>query len=77
MTTESQVVIVTGGAQGSGFGIGRCFARKGASVVIADLNEGAACKAAEQLRKEGSVDPMGTACDVADLGVQGHWEYRG
>lgn len=37
---KDSVVIVTGGAQGIGKGIVHAYARQGAKVVIADLNEG-------------------------------------
>jgi len=63
---EPQVVIITGGAQGIGYGIARCFAGKAASVVIADINVDAARKAAEALVADGAVDPLGVHCNVAD-----------
>lgn len=62
---ESQVVIITGGARGIGFGIGKCFARKGASIVIADLDLDAAQKAAKDLVAEGAGEAIGLRCDVA------------
>ena len=46
---DNQVVIVTGGARGIGFGIAQCFAAKGASLVIGDVDAGAARNAAEEL----------------------------
>jgi len=61
---ENQVVIITGGARGIGFGIGKCFARKGASVVIGDLGLEAAQKAAKDLLDEGAKDALGLRCDV-------------
>jgi len=62
---DSQVVIVTGAARGIGFGIGKCFARKGASLVIADLDLDSAGKAAEALKAEGAAAAIGLRCDVA------------
>ena len=62
---ETQVVIVTGAARGIGFGIGKCFARKGASLVIADLDLDSAEKAAEALKAEGAASAIGLRCDVA------------
>jgi NAD(P)-dependent dehydrogenase (short-subunit alcohol dehydrogenase family) len=62
---ESQVVIVTGAARGIGFGIGKCFARNGASLVVADLDLDSAEKAAEALKAEGAASAIGLRCDVA------------
>lgn len=63
---DSPVVIITGGARGIGFGIGKCFAERGASLVIADVNEAAARTAAKALDGLGAIGCMGIACDVAD-----------
>jgi NAD(P)-dependent dehydrogenase (short-subunit alcohol dehydrogenase family) len=63
---DNQVVIITGGARGIGFGIGKCFAAKGASLAIADVNEQAASNAAEELNTMGAVDSIGLTCDVSD-----------
>lgn len=46
---KAKVAIVTGGASGFGEGIARRFAREGARVAIADLNEEAAQKLAKEL----------------------------
>jgi NAD(P)-dependent dehydrogenase (short-subunit alcohol dehydrogenase family) len=61
---ENQVVVITGGARGIGFGIASCFARKGASLAIIDINGPAATDAASQLNAQGAVDSIGLACDV-------------
>jgi len=63
---ENQVVIVTGGARGIGFGIGKCFARKGASLVIADLDPEEAEKGAKALIDEGAPSAIGVRCDVTN-----------
>ena len=63
---ENQVVIITGGARGIGFGIAKCFAQKGASLVIADVNEEGGQEAAEKLDTMGAADSFGLACDVTD-----------
>lgn len=63
---SSQVVIITGGARGIGFGIGTCFARKGASLVVADMALDAAQEAATKLKEAGAADAIGIRCDVAN-----------
>ena len=49
---KDKVTIVTGAAQGIGKGIAACFARQGARLIIADLQEEAAKKTAEELAAE-------------------------
>lgn len=60
----NQVVIITGGARGIGLGIGKCFAARGASLVIADIDEEGSQQAAAQLDALGAVDSIGVECDV-------------
>jgi len=62
---EPQAVIITGAAQGIGFGIATCFARKGALIAIADLALDRAEDAAKKLKKEGATDAVGICCDVS------------
>ena len=47
---EGRVVIVTGAAQGLGFGVARRLAEEGARLVLTDIKEDAGLKAAEALR---------------------------
>jgi len=61
-----QVVIVTGGGQGIGFGIATCFARQNARIVLADINAELAEKSAKSLIEAGASDAVGIACDVMD-----------
>jgi NAD(P)-dependent dehydrogenase (short-subunit alcohol dehydrogenase family) len=61
---DNQVVIVTGGAQGIGQGVATCFARKGASVVVADLDLARAEATAVELKESGAADAVGLRCDV-------------
>jgi glucose 1-dehydrogenase len=64
MTLENKVAIVTGGAKGIGFAIARRFAKDGARVVIADVNEDAGSRAVEQIGEHGAVRFV--RCDVGD-----------
>src|SRR3990172_5895814 len=52
---DNQVALVTGAAQGLGFGMAEELARLGASVVIADVQEQKARAAAEKLRADGLI----------------------
>jgi len=49
---ERRSAIVTGAALGIGRGIARAFAREGAAVLVADLNEEAGRATTQQLREE-------------------------
>jgi NAD(P)-dependent dehydrogenase (short-subunit alcohol dehydrogenase family) len=62
---EGKVAIITGGASGIGQGIGRALAGAGANVVVADIDEDAANKAAEGLRGQG-VRSSAVRTDVRD-----------
>jgi len=61
---QDQVAIVTGGAspRGIGFAIASRFAQEGATVVILDLDSGAAQHAANLIGQQ----HLGLACDVRD-----------
>lgn len=62
MTVDDAVSIVTGGARGIGKGIGEVLAAKGATVVVADVDEAAAQEAVEDLPGEA----MAAEVDVTD-----------
>ncbi|MCP4645903.1 MAG: SDR family oxidoreductase [bacterium] len=62
---SNRVVIVTGGSQGIGYGIASCFAKQGASLVIADVCEERAAEAVEKLNAAGAVNSIAVRCDVA------------
>lgn len=59
-----KIVIVTGSAQGFGFGIADYLAAKGASVVVADMNAEGAKNAAESICRNNRVEVLAIACDV-------------
>jgi NAD(P)-dependent dehydrogenase (short-subunit alcohol dehydrogenase family) len=59
----NRVALVTGGARGIGFATARALAARGASVVIVDLEEAAAQRAAAQVGDSGT---LGLAGDVTD-----------
>jgi 3-oxoacyl-[acyl-carrier protein] reductase len=59
MRLEGKTALVTGGASGFGAGIARKFIAEGASVMIADIDAGAA---------EAMAGVLGTAWVVADVG---------
>ncbi len=64
MQLKDKVAIVTGAASGLGKGIATLFAREGAKVVIADLNQSGADAVAAELG--GPKAAMGIAVDVTN-----------
>lgn len=64
MRLKDKVAIVTGGAMGIGKGIVTVFAREGARVVIADVNETAGRETEKELRDQ-SFDVFFIRCDVS------------
>jgi NAD(P)-dependent dehydrogenase (short-subunit alcohol dehydrogenase family) len=66
MGLRDKCVIVTGAASGIGLATAKRFAREGARVVIADLNQDKSAAAAEEVRKAGAPDALPIACDVAN-----------
>ena len=62
---DGQVAIVTGGAQGIGFGIATVLRAEGANVVVADV-DGAAAKAAASALSGDGEHALGVQTDVTD-----------
>jgi len=61
---EDKVALITGAGQGIGLACAQAFAREGAKVVLADLNEAAVRQAAAQLQADGA-KAVFVACDVS------------
>ena len=60
-----KVAIVTGGAQGIGFGIAKSFLEAGARVVIADRNEDALKRATADLKARFETKVRGVLADIS------------
>ena len=65
-TVEGRGAVVTGGASGIGLATARELARRGARVVLGDVEAPALEAAVDDLRAEG-FDAHGVACDVRNL----------
>ena len=62
---RGKTAIVTGGARGIGLGCSQALAKRGARVVVVDLDQEACDAAAADI----SADSFGLAADVTDLGA--------
>ena len=63
---SGKVAVITGGAGSIGTAYGRALGEAGASVVLADVDEGAASQAADTVKADGFA-AVGVAVDVRDL----------
>jgi NAD(P)-dependent dehydrogenase (short-subunit alcohol dehydrogenase family) len=64
-TLTGKVVVVTGGAEGLGFGLARAFAEQGARLALADVQTDRLADAVAVLTADG-VEAIGVTCDVSD-----------
>lgn len=67
VSMEERIVLVTGGAQGIGRAIVNDFAKAGATVVIADLNQEAGEETAAAVTQATGRDVVALPTDVTDL----------
>lgn len=63
---SDKVAVITGGASGIGFATAAAMAKRGAKLVLADIEEGALQRAVRELRSSGAT-AEGVVCDVASL----------
>lgn len=67
MSLEGKVVLITGAGRGIGAGIARCFANRGASIAITDLDQTMAEEAAAALPAKA----IGLAADASSQAAMG------
>lgn len=65
-TFQGRAAVITGGASGIGFATAKEFARRGARIMLADVNEPTLDQAVASLRADG-IEAHGVVCDVRKL----------
>jgi NAD(P)-dependent dehydrogenase (short-subunit alcohol dehydrogenase family) len=70
-TFEGRGAVITGGASGIGFACAQEFTRRGARLVLADIDEAALDAAVERLRADGA-EAHGVVCDVTKRDAVDH-----
>ncbi|EUA30429.1 short chain dehydrogenase family protein [Mycobacterium xenopi 4042] len=68
---DGRGAVITGGASGIGLAMARELARRGARIVLGDMEEPALEQAVARLRGEG-LDAHGVVCDVRRLDEVDH-----
>ncbi len=63
---DDRVAIITGAGDGIGYGIARRFAAEGAKVLVAELDEAAGERVANELREEFGAAAIAKRTDVSD-----------
>lgn len=63
---DGRVAVVTGAGMGIGRGVAGAFAREGASVLVAEIDEAAGLETAQWLRDEWGADAEFIRTDVTD-----------
>lgn len=66
MELADRVAVVTGGGSGIGRAMAEAFAREGAAVVVADIDEAAAAAVVQSVRARGG-EALGIRTDVSEL----------
>ena len=62
---QNKTILITGAASGIGLATAKVFAREGANVIVADINNDGAAAVAEAL-SDAHVDTKAITGDVAD-----------
>lgn len=65
MRLKDKTAIITGAANGIGAEIARTYAREGANVVLADLDQAKALEVAEDIMRQTNAKAVAVQCDVA------------